>query len=108
MQQEVLELCCNPLSECDDDDGCSSHTPYNVQECCSNCESTYQKCYQHLNENSGDILMPNHVLSSLQLTLNFAIDVGTRFISDISLRNRHEDSFCQKAYELINKQVMFY
>ncbi len=52
--QEALASCCDPLSECTDDDGCSSHTPYNVQECCSNCESTYQKCYQHMNENSGN------------------------------------------------------
>jgi hypothetical protein len=51
--EEVLALCCNPLSECTDDDSCSSHTPYNVQECCSNCESTYEQCYRHMNEQSG-------------------------------------------------------
>ena len=54
MVQDVLALCCNPLSECADDDGCSSHTPYSVQECCSNCESTYLKCYDHLDSKSGD------------------------------------------------------
>ena len=51
--KDVLKLCCNPLSECEADEDCSSHTPYNVQECCSNCESTYQQCYQHINENTG-------------------------------------------------------
>ena len=51
--KDVLKLCCNPLSECAADEDCSSQTPYNVQECCSNCESTYGQCYQHMNEDSG-------------------------------------------------------
>jgi hypothetical protein len=51
--QEVIALCCNPLSECADDDGCSSHTPYNVQECCEHCQSTYETCYNHMNTDSG-------------------------------------------------------
>jgi hypothetical protein len=54
--EEVLASCCDPLSECADDEGCSSYTPYNVQECCSNCESTYEKCYDHMNQDSGDSL----------------------------------------------------
>jgi hypothetical protein len=51
--QEVMALCCNPLNECVDDDGCSSHTIYTVQECCSNCQSTYENCYLHMNTDSG-------------------------------------------------------
>lgn len=69
MVQDILALCCHPLSECEDDDGCASHTPYNVQECCSNCESTYQKCYEHLNDDSGDSILPHRVLLSLSLTM---------------------------------------
>jgi hypothetical protein len=51
--QEVIALCCNPLSECADDGGCSSHTPYNVQECCEHCQSTYETCYNYMNTESG-------------------------------------------------------
>lgn len=51
--RDVLSLCCNPLNDCQDDDSCLSHTRFNVQECCSNCESTYQKCYEGINSGSG-------------------------------------------------------